>query len=125
MLGWCFPLCPKVSIFYRWVQKKDFFEIYNRLLEPHAHNPADPYFVLKDLPDYIQCQHKVENLYTQPNKWAEYALHNIACMGNFSTDHSIHTYAKNIWGLSPCPPSTKILEKVREEYAEHDRSRII
>lgn len=106
-------------------EKKDFQEIYNRLLEPHSHNPADPYFVIKDLPDYIRCQQKVEDLYTDPYKWAEYALHNIASMGDFSTDHSIHTYAKDIWGLTPCVPSTKILEKVREEYSEHDRCRII
>lgn len=106
-------------------EKQDFHEIHNRLLEPHFHNPADPYFVLKDLPEYVACQEKVEELYSDPHKWAEYALNNIASMGSFSTDHSINTYAKDIWDLSPCPPSKEILEKVREEYSEHDRCRII
>lgn len=84
----------------------------------------DPFRVLQDLRAYYETQKKVEELYLQPNKWAETALHNIAAMGKFSTDESIRNYAKNIWGIEPCPPDPKILAKVREEYSEHDRCKI-
>lgn len=106
-------------------EKEDFLEIYNRLIEDHPHNKADPFFVLLDLEDYLKTQEKAEELFSDPYKWAEYAINNIAGMGNFSTDYSIDCYAKNIWGLEPCPPDKAILQKVRDEYSEHDRCRIV
>ena len=45
-------------------------------------NPTD-IFALRDLESYYETQNKVEELYQEPNKWAEYAIHNIAGMGNF------------------------------------------
>jgi len=87
--------------------------------------PNSDYFkVLKDLRDYYDAQKKVEALFAQPFAWAEYALHNIAGMGPFSTDESIRNYAKDIWGIEGCPPDPTILAKVREEYSQHDRCRI-
>lgn len=88
--------------------------------------PSSDYFkVLKDLRDYYNTQIKVEALFTQPLAWAEMAIHNIASMGNFSTDVSIRHYADDIWGIQPCPPDPEILAKVREEYSQHDRCRIV
>jgi starch phosphorylase len=85
---------------------------------------ADPYRVLKDLRSYYETQKKVEVLYLTPNLWAETALQNIAAMGSFSSDGSIHHYAEEIWGIEPTPPDPAILEKVRQEYSENDRCRI-
>lgn len=95
-----------------------FLQIYHSLLE------ADTFRVLQDLRSYYETQKKVEELYIQPKAWAETALHNMAAMGRFSTDESIRNYAKNIWGVEPCPPDPAILAKVREEYSEHDRCNI-
>jgi starch phosphorylase len=84
----------------------------------------DTFRVLKDLRAYYETQKRVEELFLQPTKWAETAIHNIAAMGRFSTDESIRNYAKEIWGIEPCLPDEKILAKVREEYAEYDRCKI-
>jgi len=51
-------------------------------------------------------------------------MHNIAGMGTFSSDQSIHNYAKNIWDLQKCPVDKKELDRVRSEYSEHDKCRI-
>ncbi|MCB1081513.1 MAG: glycogen/starch/alpha-glucan phosphorylase, partial [Chlamydiia bacterium] len=85
----------------------------------------DHFFVLKDLMPYYETQKKVEALYQDPQKWAEFALHNIAGMGSFSGDVSIKNYAEKIWDVKPCPPDPKELEEVRKEYSEHDRCRVV
>jgi starch phosphorylase len=61
---------------------------------------TDRFLVLNDLPAYHAAQKKVETLFSTPSLWAEYALHNIASMGQFSSDESIHNYAQNIWNLT-------------------------
>lgn len=96
-----------------------FAQIHQSLLD------HDRFFVLKDLRAYYEAQKKVEELYQDPMRWAEAAIHNIAGMGSFSTDISIGNYAKEIWGVEPCPPDPAILEKVRAEYSEHDRCNLI
>ncbi|MBP9842218.1 MAG: glycogen/starch/alpha-glucan family phosphorylase [Simkaniaceae bacterium] len=95
-----------------------FCSIYQSLQE-------DPFFILKDLPSYCETQKKVALLFETPLKWAEYAIHNIAGMGSFSTDHSIKTYAENIWDLTPYPPSKEELKRVRDEFSAHDRCKIV
>ncbi len=95
-----------------------FAQIHQSLLED------DRFFVLKDLQAYYETQKKVEELYQNPIRWAEAAIHNIAGMGSFSTDISIRNYAEKIWGIEPCPPDPAILEKVRAEYSEHDRCKL-
>ncbi len=99
-----------------------FMSIYSSLIEGEA---PDRYFVLYDLPAYIQTQKKVEELYLYPEKWASIALHNLASMGPFSIDISVRKYAKEIWDIEPCPVDELLLNKVREEYSEHDKCRIL
>ena len=94
-------------------EKNVFAKIFHGLIE------QDPFRVLKDLRAYYEMQKKVESLFLQPNLWAETALHNIASMGPFSTDVSIHNYAAKIWGVEPCPVDLDILAKVKEEYQDH------
>ena len=101
-----------------------FCSLYSRLMEGHFGEPADRYFVLKDLESYYETQKKVDELYADPKKWAEYALHNIAGMGKFSTDRSVQEYSEKVWGLTPCPPDIEVLERIRHEYSEHDKCRI-
>ena len=98
--------------------------IYHSLLEARYSSIADKYLVLRDLPQYYDTQKKVEQMYAQPSVWAQFAIENMAAMGIFSTDRSIHNYAENIWGLVQCPVSPKELEIVRKEYSDHDKCRI-
>lgn len=98
--------------------------LYNSLMEGHYGEPPDRYFVLKDLESYYQTQRKVEDLYLNPMKWAEYAIHNIAGMGMFSSDRAIHEYAHEVWDLKPSIPDKEILDRIRHEYSEHDKCRI-
>ena len=95
------------------------------LLEPQPGNGADAFFVLKDLENYYDTQKRAEELFADPISWAKYSLHNIAAMGPFSTDETIHNYAKKTWGIDSCPVDTKCLKKVRDEYSEHDKCRIL
>ncbi len=84
----------------------------------------DRFRVLQDLRSYYETQIKVEELFMQPHLWAEFALQNIASMGNFSSDRAIREYADEIWGLKPTALDGEIVGKVRMEYSEHDRCRI-
>jgi starch phosphorylase len=95
------------------------------LLEEQCMGGPDRYFVLQDLMDYYRVQRKVEDLFADPLAWAKECLYNIAGMGAFSTDISIQNYAQNVWGLDPCPVSSSYLQKIRSEYEEHDRCRIL
>ena len=40
-------------------------------------------------------------LYRNPSEWTKRCIHNIANMGTFSSDRSIHDYATKIWDLKP------------------------
>ena len=82
---------------------------------------ADRYFVLKDLVSYHETQKKVETLFQDPNRWAEFAIHNVASMGIFSADRSIQEYAKNIWNLEKCPIDAQELLRMNKEFQENDR----
>ena len=94
------------------------------LMAVHNSLNSDPFFVLNDLMSYYETQKKVEALYQEPHRWAEFALHNMAGMGSFSADVSIKNYAEKIWDLKPCPADPDELNQVRKEYSEHDRCRI-
>lgn len=98
-----------------------FSDLYHKLIEMHYGGPPDRYFTLKDLQNYYDTQQSVEELYKKKRAWAECALHNIAGMGKFSSDYAIHNYAKLVWGIQPCPLDQELLDRVRYEYALHDR----
>ena len=99
-------------------EKKIFSEIYQTLLEGYYAEHADPYFILHDLRSYYERQKKAEELFKNPLQWAEYALYNMAGMGPFSTDNTIHSYAKEIWNINPCPTDEGILSKMKKEFTE-------
>ncbi len=105
-------------------EHKALLDLYNKLMVSHYGGPPDHYFTLYDLPSYYEAQKKVETLYQDPEKWAEYAIHNIAGMGKFSTDTSIDNYAKLVWDLTPCPADEDILDRFRNEFNKYDKCRI-
>lgn len=102
----------------------EFSDLFHKLIETHYGGNPDRYFTLMDLESYYNVQKKVEELYQQPLKWAEYALHNIAGMSPFSADISIKNYCEKIWGIEPCPADEEILERVTHEYTSLDKCRI-
>ena len=98
-----------------------FSDLYHKLIEMHYGEAPDRYFTLKDLQSYYETQLKVEQFYQDSHLWAEYAIHNIAGMGKFSSDNSIHNYAKLVWGIEPCLLDQELLDRVRYDYAIYDR----
>ena len=70
-----------------------------RLIFDEIMNHNDQYFILKDLPMYIEAQEKVQELYQDKDKWAKMALMNIANSGFFSSDRTIESYVQDIWKI--------------------------
>ena len=106
------------------IEHQSLSSLYYTLLEASWGSMPDRYFVLKDFDSYYETQKRVDALYQTPLKWAEFAIHNIAGMGSFSTDRSIAEYANLIWGLTPCPPDPEILTRVRKAYEESMPKRV-
>lgn len=92
-----------------------FSRIYDSLVQ------RDTFFVLRDFPSYARAQLRAEALYRDSGRWAEHAIHNIAAMGNFSSDRAIAQYASDIWHLRPMPLDPAILAQTRELFQSHDR----
>jgi starch phosphorylase len=59
----------------------------------------DRYFVLADLPAWLDAQDQVDRLHANPTEWLRWSLRNIAAMGPFSSDRTIREYAADIWAL--------------------------
>jgi len=59
----------------------------------------DHYFVLADFAGYLQAQQRVDRAFADQQQWAKMAIHNIAAMGQFSSDRTVREYARNIWGI--------------------------
>lgn len=70
-------------------------EIYEALI---THN--DEYFLLEDLPAYIEAQDKIDLLYRNQMKWTQMSLLNIAHSDKFTSDDTIEEYANEIWHLN-------------------------
>ncbi len=101
-----------------------FSDLFHKLIEGHYGGTPDRYFSLRDLESYYEAQKRVELLYQDPVKWAEYAIQNIAGMGKFSIDISVMNYSKLVWDLLPCPIDEDILERIRNDYALIDVCRV-
>ncbi|KAL5987655.1 Alpha-1,4 glucan phosphorylase L isozyme, chloroplastic/amyloplastic [Asimina triloba] len=62
---------------------------------------ADYFLVGKDFPSYIECQEKVDDAYRNQKKWTRMSIMNTAGSYKFSSDRTIHEYAKDIWSIEP------------------------
>ncbi|HEY9760960.1 MAG TPA: glycogen/starch/alpha-glucan phosphorylase [Trichocoleus sp.] len=61
----------------------------------------DPYMVLADYADYIQCQEQVSLTYQNQALWTRMSILNSARAGKFSSDRTIREYAHDIWSVKP------------------------
>ncbi len=59
----------------------------------------DIYMCLADFESYLDAHTRMDKVYKNKKNWYSKTLHNISCMGYFSSDRSIEDYAKNIWKL--------------------------
>lgn len=85
--------------------RSDFFSPANRgVFQPLIDSMNyDYYMVAADFDSYAKTQDKLAQLYKDPTEWTRRCIHNIANMGPFSSDRSIHDYATKIWDLQPVP----------------------
>ncbi len=86
-------LCPE--------NPRMFQEIYHSLLFGDGGGMADPYFVLKDLPSYINTQKRMMADYDDRKLWLRKAILNTASSSLFTSDRTIEEYNKLIWHLNP------------------------
>jgi starch phosphorylase len=61
---------------------------------------VDHYLVLADFAGYLRAQAEVDRAFAEPQQWGKMAIHNIAAMGQFSSDRTVREYARNIWGIA-------------------------
>ncbi|OAY56912.2 alpha-1,4 glucan phosphorylase L isozyme, chloroplastic/amyloplastic [Manihot esculenta] len=62
---------------------------------------ADYFLVGKDFPSYVECQEKVDEAYQDQRRWTNMSIMNTAGSYKFSSDRTIHEYAKDIWNIKP------------------------
>ncbi|MEN8214548.1 MAG: glycogen/starch/alpha-glucan phosphorylase, partial [Pseudomonadota bacterium] len=59
----------------------------------------DPYLLFADYASYIDCQAEVEQAWRDQDHWNHMSILNVARMGKFSSDRSIHDYCEKIWNV--------------------------
>ncbi|XP_049364827.1 alpha-1,4 glucan phosphorylase L-2 isozyme, chloroplastic/amyloplastic [Solanum verrucosum] len=76
-------------------------ELMGSLEGNEGYGRADYFLVGKDFPDYIECQDKVDEAYRDQKKWTKMSILNTAGSFKFSSDRTIHQYARDIWRIEP------------------------
>jgi starch phosphorylase len=64
---------------------------------------GDYFMHVADLAAYLDADHRLTELYADPERWTRAAVLNIASSGRFSSDRTIAEYAAGIWDVKPCP----------------------
>lgn len=80
--------CPDEQGLFRWIVD----EILDR---------GDRYFLMADLPTYMEASRRAETDYRHPQVWAGKAILNVARTGIFSSDRTIREYGRDIWSIRP------------------------
>lgn len=76
-------------------------ELIGSLEGNEGYGRADYFLVGKDFPSYIECQEKVDEAYRDRKKWTKMSILNTAGSFKFSSDRTIHQYARDIWMIEP------------------------
>ena len=77
-----------------------FRELHDALLKGTSWQVADHYFLLYDLPLYVDAKIKANADYADRKAFGKKCLMNVANAGKFSSDRAIVEYAKEIWHTS-------------------------
>ena len=77
-----------------------FKELHHALLEGTAWHDADHYFLMYDLPLYIDAKIKANADYADRKAFGKKCLLNVANAGKFSSDRAILEYADEIWHVN-------------------------
>ena len=77
-----------------------FKELHDSLLKDSSWQKADNYFLIYDLPDYVDTKIRANTEYANRKEFGKKCLINIANAGKFSSDRTILQYAKEIWHTS-------------------------
>jgi starch phosphorylase len=76
-------------------------ELYDAMLNGYNGVRPDEYYVLQDFASYKAAQARIDAAYKDKAHWAKMAIMNTASAGKFSSDRTIHEYAKEIWHMQP------------------------
>lgn len=82
------------------VGEGSFKELHDSLLKDSSWQKADNYFLIYDLPLYVDAKIKANVDYADRKLFGKKCLLNIANAGKFSSDRTIVEYAKEIWHVS-------------------------
>ncbi|KAJ0098650.1 hypothetical protein Patl1_21807 [Pistacia atlantica] len=76
-------------------------ELMGSLEGKEGYGRADYFLVGKDFPSYLECQEKVDEAYQDQKLWTRMSILNTAGSYKFSSDRTIHEYARDIWNIEP------------------------
>ncbi|PWA85182.1 alpha-1,4 glucan phosphorylase L-1 isozyme, chloroplastic/amyloplastic [Artemisia annua] len=79
----------------------DYDELIGSLEGNEGFGRGDYFLVGKDFPSYIECQEKVDEAYRDQKRWTRMSILNSAGSYKFSSDRTIHEYARDIWNIQP------------------------
>ncbi len=77
-----------------------FAELHNALINGTSWQAADHYFLIYDLPLYVEAKIKANADYADRKAFGKKCLLNVANAGKFSSDRTILEYAKDIWHIN-------------------------
>ncbi|KAL9328814.1 hypothetical protein ACSQ67_003817 [Phaseolus vulgaris] len=76
-------------------------ELMGSLEGNEGYGRADYFLVGKDFPSYLECQEQVDKAYRDQKRWTKMSILNTAGSYKFSSDRTIHEYARDIWRIEP------------------------
>eukprot|EP00850_Spirogloea_muscicola_P019000 SM000180S03525 [mRNA] locus=s180:200233:205474:- [translate_table: standard] len=76
----------------------DFRPVLDPLRQGH-----DNYLISHDWPSYLDAQHSVDQIFSDPFDWTRRCIASTALMGQFSSDRTVQEYAQDIWRLKALP----------------------
>ncbi|MBQ1389010.1 MAG: 4-alpha-glucanotransferase [Clostridia bacterium] len=74
-----------------------FAELHNSLINGASWHAPDHYFILLDLPSYVETKIKANADFENREEWGRKCLMNVANAGKFSSDRTILQYASELW----------------------------
>lgn len=76
-----------------------FKELYDSLLVGASWHKPDNYYLFYDFDDYMKKKLQANSDYANTKEFFKKCWINIANAGNFSSDRTVHEYAKDIWNI--------------------------